>query len=100
MPKTELDFFYAFIEVFDDKQQPILKKHLIKIPLAEKYYEIEGEKRLGTRSPCILERKLIEKEVCIESVQKIELNRVYSKKEILWLFELYDLPGEYIRISV
>ena len=68
--------------------------------MAEKFYEIEGEKRLGTKSPCILERKFIEREVCVESVQKIEPDKIYPKNQVLWLFELYDLPGEYIKISI
>jgi hypothetical protein len=97
--KSNMDYTGATLLVLDHNKNIILNKPLMKVPLAEKYYEVEGEKMFGKKSPCILERRRIEYGVCAETVKKFESGKHYSFSEASWFFDLYNLKGEYIILT-
>ena len=93
---SELDCYCAKIQVFDENDNLILEDFLKKIPLTEEIYEIKGEEILGNPYPCILERKLIEKNLCVEIINRVEKEKKYTYEELKWFFEWYGLNGEFI----
>jgi hypothetical protein len=97
--KNNMDYTGAKLLVLDDNKNIVLNKPLMKVPLSEKYYEIESEKMFGKKSPCILERRRIEYGVCAEATPKFESGKYYSFSEASWFFDLYNLNGEYIVLT-
>lgn len=97
--KSNMDYTGAKLLVLDNNKNVVLDKPLMKVPLAEKYYEIESEKMFGKKSPCILERRRIEYSVCAEAAQRLESGKHYSFSEAAWFFDLYNLKGEYIILT-
>lgn len=96
--KDNLEYTNAKIIVMDKYEKIIIEKPLIKLPLAEKIYEIEGKKLFGVSSPCILERRRIDYNMCVETASKLENGKKYQSSEVDWLFDLYNLIGEYIKV--
>jgi len=94
--KDNLEYTNAKIIVMDKDEKTIIDKPLIKLPLAEKIYEIEGKKLFGVSSPCILERRRIDYNTCKDTASKLENGKRYKSSEVYWLLELYNLKGEYV----
>lgn len=95
----QIAYLNAKLDVMDSNYNKILCKPLNQMPLAEKHYSIEGEKRIGYKAPCILERRFIENSVCIESAERLKSGQKYHRSEVEWLFDLYGLSGEYVIIN-
>lgn len=96
--KEKLEYTNAKIIVMDKYENITVNKPLIKIPLQEKVYEIEGKKLFGISSPCILERRRIEYNLCSETASKLDNGKRYRSSEIEWLMEIYNLKGDYITV--
>lgn len=99
MLKDTFNCYFAKLQVFDIYGKIVFEDFLIKMPLSEQIYEMEGAKRVGNKTPCMLERKLIEKELCIETAGKVERGIKYDKSEVSWLFDIYNLKGQCIVIT-
>ncbi|MDR5658785.1 hypothetical protein RH915_04710 [Serpentinicella sp. ANB-PHB4] len=96
---SEMDCYCAKVKVFDEDHNLIKEEFINKMILAESVYEQKGEEILGNGSPCMLERKLIEKNVCVEVINKITPEKKYDRKELQWFFDWYDLEGTFVSFS-
>lgn len=97
--KNNVDYTSAKLLVLDKNKSIILDKPLMKVPLSEDHYQIQSEKIFGKKSPCILERRRIDYDVCIDTAQKLQSGKWYSLSEASWFFDLYNLKGEYILLT-
>lgn len=97
--KDKIDYTGAKVIVMDSGDNIILNKPLLKLPLSEKFYEIESKKIFGKPSPCILERRRIEYNICNFSAAKLDSGKKYRAVEVGWFMELYNLKGDSIIVQ-
>lgn len=94
----KLNILSTKIKLLDENKYVILDKYIMHIPLTEESYKKEGKRLLGKENPCILERKLIERDIAIKIIEKLKYEKLYIKNEVLWLFELYGFNGSYVML--
>lgn len=96
---NKIDLCCAKIQVLDKHKNILFDNYLLKTPLNNIVYEKEGKARFNSSSPCILQRKVIERDVCMKSVASLDKDKVYSKNEVKCLFDCYGFEGEYLVIT-
>lgn len=69
------------------------------LPLKKEILERYAKKTFNTVHPCILERKRIERDACVELFGQLEKNKLYSKNDIPWLFDSYRLECDYLKVE-